>query len=45
MILVRVSPRNLLRTKLMMEENVKEVNLKTNEEEEDFEDLIIEERG
>ena len=43
MILVRVSPHNLLCTRLMMEEKGKVVNLETDEEEEDLEDLIIEE--
>lgn len=43
MILVHVSPQNLLRTRLTMEENGKAVDLETNKEEEDIEDLIIEE--
>lgn len=43
MILVCVSPRNPLQTQLTMEEKGKAVNLETNEEEEDLEDIIIEE--
>ena len=43
MILVRISPRNPLRTKLTMEEKGKVVNLESNEEEEDFEDILVEE--
>ena len=43
MILVCVSPQNLLRTRLTMEEKGKAVNQETDEEEEDLEDFIIEE--
>lgn len=43
MILVCMSPRNPLRTKLTMEEKGKAVNLETNKEEEDLEDILIEE--
>lgn len=43
MILMRVSPRNLLHTILMMEEKGNVVNLETDEDEGDLEDLIIEE--
>lgn len=38
-----VSPQNPLWTKLTMEEKGKVVNLETNEEEEDLEDITIEE--
>lgn len=38
-----MSPRNLLRTRLTIEEKGKAINLETNEDEEDLEDLIIEE--
>ena len=43
MISVCMSPRNPLRTKLTMEEKGKVVNLETDEEEEDLEDILIEE--
>lgn len=43
MVLVCVSPRNLLCTRLTMEEKGKAANIETDEEEEDLEDLIIEE--
>lgn len=43
MVLIRVSSQNPLYTRLTMEEEGKVVNVETNEEEEDLEDLIIEE--
>lgn len=43
MIPMHVSTQNPLRTRLMMEEKGKEINLETDEEGEDLEDLIIEE--
>lgn len=43
MVPICVSPRNLLHTRLMMEEKGKVINIETEEEEEDLEDLIIEE--
>jgi len=42
MISVHMSPQNLLRTKFPMEEKGKAINLETNEEEEDLEDILIE---
>ena len=43
MVLVRMSPRNPLRTRLTMEEKGKAINLEADEEEEDFEEILIEE--
>ena len=43
MVLVCVSPRNPLHTRLTMEEKWKAVNIETDEEEKDLEDLIIKE--
>jgi len=43
MVLVHMSPRNLLRTKLTMEEKGKVINLEVDEEEEDFEGILVEE--
>lgn len=41
MILVRISPRNPLRTKLTMKEKGKAINLEADEEEE-FEEILVE---
>lgn len=43
MVLVHVSPRNVLRTKLTMEEKGKVVNLEIDDEEEDLEEIIVKE--
>lgn len=43
MIHVHVSPRNPLHTRLTMEDKGKVINLETDKEEEDLEDLIIKE--
>jgi len=42
MVSVRMSPRNLLRTRLTMEEKGKPINLEVDEEEE-FEEILVEE--
>ena len=41
MVPIRVSLQNLLHTRLMMEEKGKVVNIETDEEEEDLEDILI----
>jgi len=43
MVLVCMSPRNPLRTKLTMEEKGKVVNVEINEEEKDLEEILVEE--
>ena len=43
MVLVRVSPKNLLRMRLAIEEKGKAINLEADEEEEDFEEILVEE--
>ena len=43
MVPVHVSPRNLLQTKLTMEEKGKEINLEIDKEEEDIEEILVEE--
>ena len=43
MVPVRVSPRNLLRTRLTMEEKGKAINLEADKEEEDFQEILVEE--